>query len=87
MTYLFPLPDETGINQTKEIYRAKYGMEISDTQAYDILGRVMRHLYFLSELAREQKDDTPGMPDPYGSTSKQEVYQNQPASFSGQARR
>ncbi|MDQ3813099.1 MAG: hypothetical protein M3347_04010 [Armatimonadota bacterium] len=51
MNYLLPLPDATGIAQTKQLFWDKYKKAITDEQAADILGRVMKHLYLTSPLS------------------------------------
>lgn len=53
MDYLLPIPDAEGIAKTKEIYLNQFGMTITDEQAGDILGRVMRYLYLTSELCSD----------------------------------
>lgn len=39
------MPDEAGIAETRELYTRRFGMEITDEQAADVLGRVMRFIY------------------------------------------
>jgi len=54
MSYLLPLPDPEGVAQTKELFLNKYGKAISDEQAADILGRVMKYIYLTTELEHPQ---------------------------------
>lgn len=52
--YLLPLPDAKGIEEMRKLYREKLGKEIADEEAYDVLGRVMRHIYFTSQLEEDK---------------------------------
>jgi len=54
MTDLYPIPDAEGIAKTKEIYLNRFGKSLTDEQAAEILGRVMRFLFFVSELTAEE---------------------------------
>ena len=58
MSYLLPLPDAEGIAKTKELYLNRLGVQLTDHQAADLLGRIMRFLYLTSELC----SDTPSTP-------------------------
>lgn len=49
MTYLSPQPDAIGIIKTKELYLKKYNKVLSDGEAEEILGKVMRHLYLVND--------------------------------------
>lgn len=59
MIYLLPVPDAQGIAKTRELYLNRFGTEIDEEQAADVLGRVMRLLYLLSEtpIASPTADD------------------------------
>lgn len=61
MNYLLPLPDAEGIAKTKEMYLNRFGKVITDDQAADILGRIMRFLYLTSELCSDTLS-TPASP-------------------------
>ncbi len=52
-TKLLPLPDAEGIAKTKKLYLDRFGMKLSDEQAADVLGRVMRYISLLSELCSD----------------------------------
>ena len=45
--FLLPQPDATGIGETRELYRRRTGREITEGEAADILGLVMRHIYLI----------------------------------------
>ena len=53
--FLYPTPDEEGIAKTKKLYLNRFNLEISDDQASEVLSRVMRYIYLISE----QCPDTP----------------------------
>jgi hypothetical protein len=57
MTYLLPIPDHQGIEDMKQLYRERFGRKISDEEAAEVLGRVMRFIYLLSELADQMKKE------------------------------
>ena len=48
---LLPLPDPEGIRKTRQPYKEKFGRDITDEEAMDILGRVMRFIYLTSSAA------------------------------------
>ncbi len=49
MSFLLPTPDHIGIAKTKELYLKKYGKVLSDGEAGEILGKVMRYIYLVKE--------------------------------------
>lgn len=52
---IYPTPSPQGIAKLQAFYLDEYGMTLSDEQAYDILGGVMRFLYLTRvKPAREQ---------------------------------
>ena len=46
---IYPTPSPEGIAKLQEFYRTERGLEVSDEQAYEILGGIMRFLY-LTEI-------------------------------------
>ena len=50
MDFLMPQPDAIGIAETKEICLRKYGRVVTDDEAKEILGRVMRYLFLMNNL-------------------------------------
>ena len=57
---MVPLPDPEGIRKTKQLYKEKFGRDITDEEAMDVLGRTMRFLYLTSSAANppeERKED------------------------------
>ena len=50
MTDLLPTPDAEGIAKVKELYLNRFGISLTDEQADDALGRIMRYIYLLAEL-------------------------------------
>ena len=55
MHQLLPLPDEEGIRKTKELYKNKFGQDITDEEAMDVLGRIMRFLYLTGTAGDDAK--------------------------------
>lgn len=53
---LFPTPDAEGIARTKEIVFNKCGKSISDEEAAQLLGGLMRYLYLLRYLEEKYQD-------------------------------
>ena len=51
MERLLPLPDAEGIQKMQELYLSRFNKEITEDQAADVLGRIMRLLYLTSDLA------------------------------------
>lgn len=43
--FVFPQPDAQGIAETKELYFNKLGRTLTDAEAAEALGRVMRYLF------------------------------------------
>ncbi len=64
MSYFLPVPDQIGIEQTKQLYKERLGKELSDEEAADALGRVMRYLYPISDLADKPHGETPAPTEP-----------------------
>jgi hypothetical protein len=48
MNFLQPQPDEVGIAQTKALYLRKYKRVLSETEAGEILGKVMRYMFLVN---------------------------------------
>jgi len=46
--FVFPQPDAEGIAKTQELYLNKCGKIISESEAREVLSRVMRYLYVLN---------------------------------------
>lgn len=46
MPTLHPTPDAQGIAQTQEFYQSQYGRTLTEAEAAQALGAVMRFLYF-----------------------------------------
>ncbi len=46
MPLLHPTPDAQGIAKTQEFYRSRYGKTLTEAEAAEALGAVMRFLYF-----------------------------------------
>ena len=46
--FLLPQPDSVGITETKKLYLDKYDKVLSDAEAQEILGRLMRHLFLVN---------------------------------------
>lgn len=58
---LIPQPDAEGIAKTQELYFTKCGRHISEDEARDVLGRVMRYIYALN-FPCSSSDSTPENP-------------------------
>lgn len=56
MMQLVPIPDAQGIAKLQELYLNRFGKRISDEETAEVLGRLMRYLYHLNQLAEETKD-------------------------------
>lgn len=59
MPLLMPVPDAQGIRETKEAYKKNLGKDLSDAEAYEVLGRVMRYLFLINNPCF----DMPSMPE------------------------
>jgi hypothetical protein len=46
--FIFPEPDAEGITQMQELYYQRTGKEITELEAKEALGRVMRYLFLLN---------------------------------------
>jgi len=56
--FLLPQPNTRGIERTKELYARKYGREISDAEAAEALGKVMRYLYLINNPQCSTSENT-----------------------------
>lgn len=52
--YLYPRPTPEGVAGTRALYRRR-GIEVTDEEAEDMLGRVMRFLYLTAVLENEAR--------------------------------
>jgi hypothetical protein len=48
MEFLLPQPDSLGISEIKELYLRKFGRILTDGEAAQVLGMVMRHLFLIN---------------------------------------
>ena len=58
MHYLLPTPDKKGIDEIKKLYARRNQIVLSDEQAEDVLGRLMRFTFLLSELNSKEQPTT-----------------------------
>ena len=59
MDFFVPKPSEEGVAKMRQLYFTKCGKEVSDAEAADALGRVMRYLYLMNYPCF----DTPSTPE------------------------
>jgi hypothetical protein len=64
--FLLPQPDAEGIASTKELYLRKYGRVLSDGEASQALGMLMRHLFLINNPCTS----TPSTPESPTTTSR-----------------
>ena len=58
--FLMPQPNDRGIARTRLLLLAKYGRDVSDAEAAEVLRRVMRHLFLINNPDRaEPPHDSP----------------------------
>ena len=62
MNFLLPQPDSLGIVRTKELYLRKFKKELSDSDAQQILAKIMRHLFLINNPICSSTDNTPENP-------------------------
>gem|GEM_PF-3058018 len=48
MNFLLPKPDGQGIAQTKQLLLNKFGREVSDDEASQMLSMIMNHLFLIN---------------------------------------
>lgn len=59
--FIFPQPDAEGIAETQKLYFNKVGRSILESEASEVLGRVMRYLFLLN-MPCSNTESTPENP-------------------------